>query len=66
MHDFAVLFDFDSCVTDVSSRLERARRAFFFPCASPSASSAILSGRGLPDKTRLTRYKSKLLRTDAG
>jgi len=25
MHDFAVLFNFDSCVTDVSSRLERPR-----------------------------------------
>lgn len=61
MHDFAVLFNFDSCVTDVSSRLERRGPSRVFSCAfSPSASRPQFRRvRGLPDETRMTRYKSR-------
>lgn len=54
MHDFAVLFDFDSCVTDISSRLEQRRVIVLY------FAFGFVRNFGELDKTRMTRYKSEI------
>jgi len=57
MHDCGALFDFDSCVTDVSSSACLGRSAR--PCSRLSFPSAGIPARRASEGTRKARYKNR-------